>query len=111
MLIRQGIHHRDANYQKQVGHLFDGDRIGAVADDAKKGKQPQGETQLQINILQQVRQKEDRNADKDVGEKIVLAAIVAVINVPDDDQGKYQVDQKTKSHHKEIALVEEVDAK
>jgi hypothetical protein len=109
LFVGKGIHYRDTNHQKKIGHLLDGDGIRAVADDAKQGEKPEGKSQLQIDILQQMRQKEDADADEDVGEKVLLTTVVGVINIAYDDERKDQVDREPEGQHQKVEAIEKLD--
>jgi len=45
-LIRQGVDNRHPNGDKEIGHFFGMQGFGAVANDPKNGKEPQGHTQI-----------------------------------------------------------------
>jgi hypothetical protein len=56
-----------------------------------------------------MRQKEDADADEDVGEKVFLAAIVGVINIAHDDERKDQVDREPEGQHQKVEAIEKLD--
>ena len=75
----QTVDYRNANNHKQIGHLTDWQRLGAVTDKSEDGEQTHCEAHCKVHIVEQVHQQKYRRAEQHKCEVIVLALALAVV--------------------------------
>ena len=91
-LIGKSIDHRNPYQHEHIGHFFDRDRPGTVPKNAKDREQPQSHTQAQVKLLQRKANEEDHDVDHVVGEQVVLALRMFVIDKSHDNENNGKID-------------------
>ena len=90
---RQRVHDRQGNDHKQIGHLANGDHIGAVADDAEIWRTaPEAKARVELHADRACgTEQEDGGAHHHKGEHVVPALGLGLVDHPDDDPAGDQV--------------------
>ena len=99
---QQRVHHRQRNDDEQVGHLADGNFVGAVAQHREDGEQAKADADAERGVGQHAQHEVDHGVEGQEGEDVVFVLRAWVVDEAHDDKRNQQIDAGAQDEVSEV---------